>query len=54
MNNLSIVTPPMKKFMNIFYLLSNLVNSKYKSIGVVAVLRIYVFNHCSSMIHKDR
>ena len=42
MNCLLSVTPPMRKIVKMLYLLNNLVNCKYKSSGVVAVLRICV------------
>ena len=48
MNCLLSVTPPMRKIVKMLYLLNNLVNCKYKSSGVVAVLRINVFEHCST------
>ena len=47
-NCLISVTPPMKKFMDFLYLLDNLVICKPQSSGVEAVLRIYVFGHCSN------
>ena len=43
MNNLLFVTPPVKKFINLLYLLNNLVKYKYYSSGVVAVLWINLF-----------
>ena len=43
MNNLLSVTPPVKKFINLLYLLNNLVKCKYYSSGVVAVLWINLF-----------